>query len=149
MCSKSLSRVRLCATSWTVAHQAPLSMELSRQEYWSGLPCPPLVDLADPGMELASLTSPALAGGLSLAPPGKPSCHSSTKGNPEFTDTEAAERGLGRSAGRQTTQWSQSQTAGRLLDSKSGLLLLSSNTVHTGLNRSSSKILAPLVQGPV
>ena len=37
---KSLSRVRLFATPWTVAHQAPLSMGFSRQEYWSGLPCP-------------------------------------------------------------------------------------------------------------
>ena len=37
---KSLSHVQLFATPWTVAHQAPLSMEFSRQEYWSGLPCP-------------------------------------------------------------------------------------------------------------
>ena len=36
------SSVRLCVTPWTVAHQAPLSMGFSRQEYWSGLPCPPL-----------------------------------------------------------------------------------------------------------
>ena len=36
------SRVRLCATPWTAVHQAPLSMEFSRQEYWSGLPCPSL-----------------------------------------------------------------------------------------------------------
>ena len=47
---------------WTVAHQAPLSMAFSRQEYWSGLPCPPPRDLADPRIELVSLTSPALAG---------------------------------------------------------------------------------------
>ena len=39
------SRVRLFATLWTVARQAPLSMGFSRQEYWSGLPCPPLGDL--------------------------------------------------------------------------------------------------------
>ena len=38
-------------TAWTVAHQAPLSMGISRQEYWSGLPCPPPVDLPDPGIE--------------------------------------------------------------------------------------------------
>ena len=56
------SRVRLCATLWTVAHQAPLSMGFSRQEYWSGLPCPPPGDLPDPGIEPASLTSSALAG---------------------------------------------------------------------------------------
>ena len=37
-------------TPWTVAHQAPLSMEFSRQEYWSGLPCPSL-DLSDPGIK--------------------------------------------------------------------------------------------------
>ena len=45
-----------------VAHQAPLSMGFSRQEDWSGLPFPPPGDLPDPGMEPASLPSPALAG---------------------------------------------------------------------------------------
>ena len=45
----------------TVAHQAPLSMGFSRQEYWSGLPCPSPGDLPDPGIEPVSLTSPALA----------------------------------------------------------------------------------------
>ena len=45
-----------------VAHQAPLSMGFSRQEYWSGSPCPPPVDLSDPGIKPASLKSPALAG---------------------------------------------------------------------------------------
>ena len=45
--------------TWTVAHQAPLSMNISRQEYWSGLPFPSLGDLPDPGTEP---TSPALAG---------------------------------------------------------------------------------------
>ena len=49
------SRVRLSATLWTVAHQAPLSMGFSRQEYWSGLPCPPPGDLPDPGIEPESL----------------------------------------------------------------------------------------------
>ena len=49
---------------WTLARQAPLSMEFSRREYWSGLPCPPLGDLSDPEMEPASLMSPALAGGF-------------------------------------------------------------------------------------
>ena len=47
---------------WTVVHQDPLFMGFSRKEYWSGLPFPPLGDLPDPGIELASLTSPALAG---------------------------------------------------------------------------------------
>ena len=54
---KSLNCVRLFVTPWTVAHQAPLSMGFSRQEYWSGLPCPPLGNLPDPGIEP---TSPAL-----------------------------------------------------------------------------------------
>ena len=51
-------------TLWTVASQAPLSMGFSRQEYWSGLPCPPPGDLLDPGIEPVSLTCPALAGGF-------------------------------------------------------------------------------------
>ena len=49
-------------TLWTVALQALLSMGFSRQEYWSGLPCPPPGNLPDPGIEPASLTSFALAG---------------------------------------------------------------------------------------
>ena len=48
---KSLSRVRLFATPWTVAHQAPLSMAFSRQEYWNGLPFPSPGDIADPGIK--------------------------------------------------------------------------------------------------
>ena len=59
-----LSHVRLFVTLWTIAHQAPLSMGFSRQEYWSGFPCPPPGDLSDPGTEPASLLSPALAGGF-------------------------------------------------------------------------------------
>ena len=51
-------------TPWTIAHQAPLSMEFSRQEYWSGLPFPIPGDLPDPGIEPTSLVSPALAGGF-------------------------------------------------------------------------------------
>ena len=47
-----------------VAHQAPLSMGFSRQEYWRGFPCPPPGDLPDPRIEPASLMSPALAGGF-------------------------------------------------------------------------------------
>ena len=54
MFAKSLSRVRLFATSWTVARQAPLSVGFSRQEYWRGLPCPPPGDLPDPGIDPAS-----------------------------------------------------------------------------------------------
>ena len=59
VCASLLSRDGLSATSWTVAHQAPLPMEFSRQEYWSGLPFPPPGDLPDPGIELKSLVSPA------------------------------------------------------------------------------------------
>ena len=59
------SRAPLCVTPWTVARQAPLSVGFSGQEHWSGLPCPPPGDLPDPGIEPASLTSPALAGGFS------------------------------------------------------------------------------------
>ena len=54
-------------TLWTVACQAPLSMGFSRQEYWSGLACPPPGDLLDPGIEPVSLTSIALAGRLLIA----------------------------------------------------------------------------------
>ena len=45
-----VSRVRLCATPWTVACQAPLSLGLPRQEYWNGSPCHPPGDLPDPGI---------------------------------------------------------------------------------------------------
>ena len=58
------SRVRLCVTPWTVACQAPLSMAFSREEYWSGLPCPPPGDLPNPRIEPTCLMSPALAGGF-------------------------------------------------------------------------------------
>ena len=54
-----LSRVRLFATPWTVACQAPLSMEFSRQEYQSGLPFPSPGDLPDPGVEARPPASPA------------------------------------------------------------------------------------------
>ena len=57
-------------TPWTVTHKAPLSMEFSRQEYWSGFPFPPPGDFPDPGIKLAS---PALAGGsLPLSHQGSP-----------------------------------------------------------------------------
>ena len=67
------SHVQLFATLWTVAHQAPLSMGFSKQEYWNGLPCPPPGDLSHPGIEPTSLLSPALAGRFfTVVPPGKP-----------------------------------------------------------------------------
>ena len=61
---KSLSRVRIFEISWTVAHQAPQSVEFSRQEYWSGLPFPPPGDLLDPGVKPTFLLSPALSPAL-------------------------------------------------------------------------------------
>ena len=66
------SHVQLFATVWTVAHQAPLSVGFSRQEYWSGLPCPPPGEFPDPGIKWGS---PALqAHCLSAELPRKP-CH--------------------------------------------------------------------------
>ena len=59
--SSCFSTVQLFETLWTVARQAPLSMGFSRQEYWSGLPCPP-ENLLNPGIESTSLMSPARAG---------------------------------------------------------------------------------------
>ena len=67
---KSLSRVQLFATPWTVAHQAPPSMEFSRQAYWSGLPFPSPGDLPDPGIKPGSPTLQADA--LPSEPPEKP-----------------------------------------------------------------------------
>ena len=65
-----LSHVQLFAVSWTVVCQAPLSMEFSRQQYWSGVTFPSPGDLPNPGIALAS---PALeADSLPLTPPGKP-----------------------------------------------------------------------------
>ena len=59
---RHFSRVLLFATLWTVACQAPLSIGFSRQEYRSWLLCPPAGDLPNPGIELESPVSPALAG---------------------------------------------------------------------------------------
>ena len=68
--AQSLNRVWLFVTPWTVARQAPRSMGLPRQEYWSGLPFPSPGDLPNPGIELVS---PALSGRVFTAePPGKP-----------------------------------------------------------------------------
>ena len=62
-CSVAQSCLTLCdPMDWV--HQAPLFMEFSRQEYWSGLPFPTPGDLPDPGMELVSLMAPALVGRL-------------------------------------------------------------------------------------
>ena len=65
MCANCFSHVWLFATPWTVAHQAPLSMGFSRQEYWSGLPFPLHPGgFSDPGIKLISLMYPVLAGGF-------------------------------------------------------------------------------------
>ena len=74
------SHVRLCATLWPVAHQAPLSMGFSRQEYWSGLSCPPPGDLPDAGTELPSPVASAVTGGFFTT--------STTWGSPEFPCTK-------------------------------------------------------------
>ena len=71
--SESHCHVRLFATPWTVARQASLSMGLSQQEYWSGLPFPLPGDLPNPRIEPAFPVAPALAGGFfTTEPPGKP-----------------------------------------------------------------------------
>ena len=81
---KSLSRVRLFATLWTVAHQALPSMGFSRQEYWSGLPFPSPGDLLNPGIEPRS---PALqADTLTSEPPGISKSY--------FTDAETVRESL-------------------------------------------------------
>ena len=67
---KSLSRVQLLATPWTITYQAPMTMEFSRQEYWSGLPFPSPGDLPNPGIEHRSLALQVDA--LPSEPPGKP-----------------------------------------------------------------------------
>ena len=74
------SHVRLFSTPWTAACQAPLPMEFSRQECWSGLPLPPPGDLPHPGTEPTSLEAPALQTySLPLShqenPDSKGSCH--------------------------------------------------------------------------
>ena len=67
---EKLSHVRLFATPWTIAYQAPPSMGFSRQEYWSGLLFPSPGDLPNPGIKPRS---PALeADALTSEPPGKP-----------------------------------------------------------------------------
>ena len=60
VCAQSLRCLQLFAILWTIACQAPLSMEFSRQEYWNRLPFPIIAELPDPGIEPESLMSPAL-----------------------------------------------------------------------------------------
>ena len=71
--ARSLSHVQLCATPWTVASQAPLSIGFSRQEYWSELPFPSPGNLPDAGVEPGCSEAPALqADSLSLSHPESP-----------------------------------------------------------------------------
>ena len=73
LCCAVLSHAQLFATPWTGARQGPLSMEFSRQEYWSGLPFPSPGDLPNPGIKPMSLGAPVLAGRFfTTVPPGKP-----------------------------------------------------------------------------
>ena len=73
ICVCVLSCVQLFAIPRTVARQIPLSMEFSRQEYWSGLPFPTPGDLPNPGIKPKSPASPAMAGGFfTTVPPGEP-----------------------------------------------------------------------------
>ena len=67
------SSILLFVTPWTIASQAPLSKQFSRQEYWRRLPFPTPGDLLNPGIEPMSLAPSALAGGLfNTGPPDKP-----------------------------------------------------------------------------
>ena len=73
VCVCVLSYVQLFATPGTVAHHAPLSMKISRQEYWSELPFPTPGSLTNPGIKPVFLVSPALAGKFFTTEPlGKP-----------------------------------------------------------------------------
>ena len=90
MCCAVLSHfsyVQLFATLWAVAHQAPLSMGFSRQEYWSGLPFLPPGDLPEPGIKPVSPAASALkVDSLPSEPPGLPQMHESKNGL-EFINT--------------------------------------------------------------
>ena len=89
MCARALSCVQLSMTAGTVAHQAPLSMGFSRQEYWSRLPFPPPGDLPDLGIEPIPPASPALADGFfTTEPPEKHRfCHPTVELNHNYTYT--------------------------------------------------------------
>ena len=73
VCTCALSCVQLYVTPWTVAHQVPLPMGFSRQDYWSRLPFPSPGDLPNPGIKTMSPVAPAQAGRFfTTEPPGKP-----------------------------------------------------------------------------
>ena len=69
-----LSHVQRFATHWTVAHQAPASMGFFGQEYWNELLFPPLGDLSDPGIKLASPVSPVLQADYFSSNKSVPAC---------------------------------------------------------------------------
>ena len=82
MCVCMLSCIQLFVTPWATACRAPLSIEFSRQEYWSELPVPSPADLPDPGIEPMSRASPALAGEFFTSSATKEAPHSySNQGN--------------------------------------------------------------------
>ena len=92
------SPVQLCASLWAVAHQAPLSVEFSKQEYWSGLPCSSPGDLWTQRSNPPLLLLPELeVGSLQLAPPGEPQKTRLLSQNSSFSD------GLG--VARERRQW--------------------------------------------
>ena len=148
----------LFATPWTVACQAHLSVEFSRQEYWSGLPFPSPEDLPDLGIEPASLTSPALAGRFFTTALGKSYVcmyvcmyvdfpgGSVGKNLPAMQETQV--RSLGREDPLQESMVTHSSTlAWRIpwieepgglqcigLQSQTGLKQLSSSIMYVGIN---------------
>ena len=135
LCVLSLfSHVWLFATPCTIVCQALLSMEFSGQEYWSGLPCPPLGDLPDPGIEPTSFMSPALAGRFfttsttcptfriwkSLAPSYNPSNKNNL--NPR---NEGVAKGFKRTKPRKRRKKVEYAKGERVLDNKERLVLQS------------------------
>ena len=80
----SLSHVWLFVTPWTTAHQAPLSMGFSRQEYWNGLPFLPPGNPPDPGIKPKSPKSPALVGGFFTTKPSSKRTHPESLYNPRL-----------------------------------------------------------------
>ena len=101
---QSLSHVRLFATPWTVAHQIPLSLEFSRQEYWSGLPFPSPGDFPNPGIKLQS---PVLqADSLPSEPPGKPKTSTDSFLKDFYCEKNSAEN--------QGNSWRRIQSQGKI-----------------------------------
>ena len=150
------SCVWLFMTLWTVAHQAPLFMGFSRQEYWSGLPFPSPGDLPDPGIEPGS---PALeADALTSEPPGKPMAlipglgRSPGRGNDNPFQWDYLENPMNRGAWQATVhRVMKSQTRLKWLGmhthkvtlSTGNWLSLSKFSEHTGSNQ-----VSEMVQGP-